>query len=31
MLSTFIFGVIPMLAIIAIAKIGQSISRRKKR
>ncbi|COT19078.1 hypothetical protein ACUXHP_002642 [Staphylococcus cohnii] len=31
MLSVFIFGIIPMLVLIVIAKIGQFISRSKKR
>ncbi|RBA01431.1 hypothetical protein DOD22_2582 [Staphylococcus arlettae] len=31
MLHAFIFGVIPMLVLIAIAKIGQIIKQRQKR
>jgi hypothetical protein len=31
MLSAFIFGMIPMLVLIAIAKVGQIIKQRKKR
>lgn len=31
MLNAFIFGVIPMLVLIAIAKIGQIIKQRQKR
>lgn len=31
MLNAFIFGIIPMLVLIAIAKIGQIIKQRQKR
>jgi hypothetical protein len=31
MLSAFIFGVIPMLVLIAIAKVGQIMKKRQKR
>jgi hypothetical protein len=31
MLSAFIFGIVPMLVLIAIVKIGQIIKQRQKR